>query len=130
MKQLVFGFARAPGYVPVSPAAGAALAINPTAHSPPTPGKLPPGTQHSPAQKMPRQPVQPEILQQLRAEPLLAGTKRPNQDKTTIPSCWPDDAVAWHGLAVPIGQLSAGGRIVDNIGLDNRPDRSRCNYEN
>jgi hypothetical protein len=83
-----------------------------------TPGQqIPPDTQALPAQAMSSQRVEGQILDQLKAEPTLAGTNVDAQvDDNSVVLTGSVDTLTQHDLAVRIAQSNAGDRkIVDKI---------------
>jgi hypothetical protein len=98
---------------------------NPPYQTPPTfpeerqtPGQqMPPDTPAPPAQTMPSQRVEVQILDQLKAEPTLSGTNidaRVDNDSVVLTGSV--DTLAQRDLAVQVARSKAGDRrIVDHI---------------
>jgi hypothetical protein len=83
-----------------------------------TPGQqMPPDTQAPPPQAMSSQRVEGQILDQLKAEPTLAGSNIDAQvDDSSVVLTGSVDNMTQHDLAVRIAQSNAGDRkIVDKI---------------
>jgi osmotically-inducible protein OsmY len=78
---------------------------------------MPPDTPAPPAQTMPSQRVEGQILDQLKAEPTLSGTNidaRVDNDSVVLTGSV--DTLAQRDLAVQVAQSNAGNRrIVDHI---------------
>jgi BON domain len=100
-------------------------ATNPPYQTPPTfpEGRqahgqhMPPETQAPPAETMSNQRVERQILDQLKAEPTLAGSNIDAQvDDSSVILTGSVDNMTQHDLAVRIAQSNAGDRkIVDKI---------------
>jgi len=117
-----FGLGQQQGQLPPS--------TNPPYQTPPTfpegqqtpKQQMPPDTQAPPPEAMSSERVEGQIIDQLRAEPKLAGTNIDARvDDNSVVLTGSVDTVEQHDLAVRIAQANAGDRsIVDRIKVKQR----------